>query len=88
MALLTRTAALNFGGIDDRLVCRDVWPFVDSHIAMQRHGQVGDPERFNDGQDYGALDVVAGAIFPVRLGGSDVKVGDVAGARAEGQGEA
>ena len=56
---------------------------VDTHVAVQRHGEMGDANGFDDGQDDGALDVIAGTILSVGIGGSDVEVGDVARTRSE-----
>lgn len=59
--------------------------FEDADEAMQGDRQMGDANGFDDGQDDGAGDMVAGRVLAVRLVGSDMEVGEVAGSRVKGQ---
>lgn len=91
MALLARAATSvcwNLGGIDNRLVGRRTWALVYAYEAVQCHGQMGDSDGLDDGQDHGAQHMVSSAILAVGLGRADVEIGDVAGALAEGEAEA
>lgn len=47
---------------------------------MKGNGKVGDADGLDNGQDHRALNVVASAVFAVRFGGSDIKIGNIAGA--------
>lgn len=53
---------------------------VDTYVAVQQDGQVRDADGLDDGQDYGALHMVAGTVFAVGIVRSDVEVGDIASA--------
>lgn len=48
---------------------------------------MSDADGFDDGQYHRALNMVAGAVFAVRFGGSDVEVGDISSARPQGEAE-
>jgi len=76
---LDRTRGLLVGG--------GVGVLVDADEAVEGNGQVCDADGLDHGQDYGALNVVAGGILAMGLGGADVEGGDVPGARADGKGE-
>lgn len=66
---------------DDLLGRRRV--LEDAHEAMEGDGKMGDADRLDDGEDYEALDGVAGRVLPMRLGRLDVEVDDIAGARPQ-----
>jgi len=44
---------------------------------------MGDANGFENGQDNSALDLVAGAISAMGIGGADVEICNVAGARSK-----
>ncbi len=79
----------DLGRVDRGLVGFPGGPLVDAHVAMERNGQVGDPDRLDDGHDHGAVHVVAGGILAMGVGRSDVEIGDVSRAsRPQGEAEA
>lgn len=63
-----------------------VFEYADE--AMQGDRQMCDANGLDNGQDDGAGDMVAGRVLAMRLVRSDMKVGEVAGSRAKGQGPA
>lgn len=90
VVFLARTAARRrhrFGRIDDGLVRWGVGALVNTHVPVERHDQVGDADRLDDGQDDGALHLVTCAIVAMGLVRPDVEVGDVTSTRPEGKGK-
>lgn len=62
---------------------------VDADEAAQDDSQVGEADGLDDGQDDGALHVVASIVFAVGLAGTYMEVGEVAAiSRTDGQCEA
>lgn len=47
-----------------------------------------DADGLDDGQDDRTLNMVASTILAMRLGGADMKFGDMTGARSQGKAEA
>lgn len=62
--------------------------FEDANETVQGDREMCDANRFDDGQDDGASDMVTSRVLTMRFVWSNMEVGKVAGSRAKRQGPA